>query len=164
MRVVFGKACVGQLQFAVTDVLQGCGDFAVCGFVLPLDRAKAPEVHQRADGDVVHAVALYADFQRFTDDAAQAVTDRLRRGHRVVVVAHQFGLLAVGGHAVVHRFERAVNALLERRLCGRVQFLRDADVPGGTHGFASELAGFAACFFAAGCKQKRCCHQQQRPE
>ena len=165
MRIAFGKSCIGQLQFAVADVLQGFGDFAVCGFILPFNRAEAPEIHQRADGDVVNAIALRADFQRFVHHAAHTVADRLRRGRRAVVETHQFGLVAIGGHTVVHRFQCHVNTPLQCGLGGRVQRCGEADVPERPHRFTGKLADDAVCFVvAAGDKQKRCCHQQQRPE
>ena len=141
----------------VTNVLQGSGNFRVARLVLPLFRAKSPQVDQRPDGNVIHAFALFADFQRFGEDAAQAVAHSLRAGIAAVVDAHQLGIVAVGGHAVIHRFEFAIDALFEGIFGGIVKLGRDAHVPEGAHGFARESAHVFGAAFATGHKEKRCC-------
>ena len=150
------------LQVLVTGLLQQRGDLLLgrcrgtCAGV-----AKAPEIDQWSDGDVVHAVGLCADAIGLFHQFDQFGRHRQPLGGRAPVEAHQVGVRQVGGHLRVDVVQALLDLTLQGILQRRVRGGRQLDAVTGTHRPTCQFDGFDGLCATAHQQQGQCQHAER---
>lgn len=111
-----------------------------------LFRAKAPQIHQRPDGNIHRTIGLRANAQRGSDDFGHRFTYWPRRQTLRVVKAHQRGIFFIGRKQLIVGVQLGLNLFFKFGTAFGIN-ARDAGTPEGTHGFAFKNGNFSSVGF-----------------